>query len=957
MNHVAPLASASADHAEPDFQLLFEATPTPFLVVSPELVIVAVNDAYLRATHTTRPGLLGLGIFDAFPHNPHDPMGTGPAALRASLVRALQTGVPDRMPIQKYDIRVLSESGVDFEARYWSPVNTPVLNKDGDVACIIHRVEDVTAFMHQQIRVEEITTEHAVHARQMKERIQFAELFQQAPAFMALLTGPEHRVDFVNPAYLRLIGYRDIIGQPFADGLPDAAAQGYVDLLDNIYRTGKPFAANGARYSFRTEPGAEATDRFIDFVFQPIMEDGHVGSIFVQGVDVTERVFAETRRDALVKLTDEVRGLKTVADIAFKACQVLGQTLRVSRTGYGTIDHPAESLHVHRDWNGPGIETLAGTLDLRDFGTVIEDMKQGRFIAISDVEKDSRTSPAAAGLKSRSAAAFVGVPIIEADELVAVMFVNHAAVRDWSPEDLLFIREVAERTRTASERLRNELALRESEAKFRTITNAMPQMAWSTRPDGYHDYYNQQWYDFTGVTAGSTDGHEWNEIFHPDDKSRSWKRWRHSLETGDTYEIQYRLRHRSGEYRWVLGRALPVRDDAGSIIRWMGTCTDIHSQKLAEEALRADDRRKDEFLAMLAHELRNPLAPIGAAAELLQMARLDEPRVRQTSEIIGRQVRHMTSLIDDLLDVSRVTRGLVKLDVAPVDIAGVVAEAVEQVNPGLRARHHHLTMQMPPESAIVMGDRKRLVQVIANILNNAVKYTNEGGHIVLAIAADASRILIHVSDNGIGMTPELVLRAFDLFAQAERSPDRSSGGLGLGLALVRSLVELHGGTASCSSDGMGRGSTFTVCLPRLAETDCDPLQNSGDDIMAPPARPLRIMVVDDNKDAAAMLAMLLETTGHEVMVEHGAQQALARARAEAPEVILLDIGLPEMDGNEVARRLRQQAETVNSVLVAVTGYGQAGDRNNALASGFDHHFVKPVDIRKLISLLADIRSA
>jgi PAS domain S-box-containing protein len=239
-----------------------------------------------------------------------------------------------------------------------------------------------------------------------------------------------------------------------------------------------------------------------------------------------------------------------------------------------------------------------------------------------------------------------------------------------------------------------EAALRESEAKFRTIADAMPQMVWSTLPDGLHDYYNQRWYDFTGVAEGSTDGEEWNGMFHPDDRDNAWALWRHSLATGEVYEVQYRLRHHSGEYHWTLGRALPIRNDAGRIIRWMGTCTDIHDQKLAEEALKEESQRKDEFLAMLAHELRNPLAPISTAAQMLKMVGTDEKHVRHASDVIARQVKHMTNLVDDLLDVSRITRGLVQLECENLDLKLILSGAVEQARPLIEARHHELHIRL-----------------------------------------------------------------------------------------------------------------------------------------------------------------------------------------------------------------------------------------------------------------------
>jgi CheY-like chemotaxis protein/anti-sigma regulatory factor (Ser/Thr protein kinase) len=272
--------------------------------------------------------------------------------------------------------------------------------------------------------------------------------------------------------------------------------------------------------------------------------------------------------------------------------------------------------------------------------------------------------------------------------------------------------------------------------------------------------------------------------------------------------------------------------------------------------------------------------------------------------------------------------------------------------PLIRSRRHRFALHLPPQTTMVKGDEKRLVQVVANLLNNAAKYTQEGGDISLNVEVQAAQVLIEVADNGIGMAPGLVARAFDLFAQAERSSDRSSGGLGLGLALVKSLTELHHGTVRCESAGLGKGSRFAVCLPRLEQE----MNASGRDTGHPLAEQihsLRIMVVDDNVDAASTLAMLLEASGHQVLVEHASRKALERASEAAPQVCLLDIGLPEIDGIELARRLRARPETARSLLIAVTGYGQDQDRKQTLAAGFDHHFVKPVDIDRLAAILAE----
>ena len=364
-----------------------------------------------------------------------------------------------------------------------------------------------------------------------------------------------------------------------------------------------------------------------------------------------------------------------------------------------------------------------------------------------------------------------------------------------------------------------ERALAESEARFRAITNAMPQMVWSTRADGFHDYYNDQWYAFTGVPPGSTDGEGWNDMFHRDDQDAAWARWHHSLATGEPYEIEYRLRYRDGGYRWVLGRALPVRDADGRIGRWMGTCTDIHQHKLTEDALREADQRKDEFLAMLGHELRNPLAPIRSAAALLPLAKDDPARIEHIGRVIARQSTHMTGLIDDLLDVSRVTRGLIALEQEDVAARLLVDEAVEQARPLIEARTHTLSIDDEAGGACVHGDRKRLVQVLANLLSNAAKYTPPGGRIVLRLRQVDGSVEIKVSDNGIGMAPDLVDSVFELFRQGRRTPDRSQGGLGIGLALVKKLVLLHGGRVGAASAGEGQGSDIVVALPACPQPD------------------------------------------------------------------------------------------------------------------------------------------
>jgi signal transduction histidine kinase len=378
----------------------------------------------------------------------------------------------------------------------------------------------------------------------------------------------------------------------------------------------------------------------------------------------------------------------------------------------------------------------------------------------------------------------------------------------------------------------------------------------------------------------------------------------------------------------------------------------LEALRSTQEALRARerqlhiaDRRKDEFLAMLAHELRNPLAPIRNAGELLARIPPSDPRTQATAAIVKRQVTHLSRLVDDLLDVSRITQGRIELHRGPVDLKSVVAQAMEAVEPAFRAGEHRVFVSSGDGPLYVNGDGARLVQCVSNILTNAAKYTDKGGEIHIEMRAHDEEAVIVVADDGVGIAPELLPQIFDLFVQSERSLDRSQGGLGIGLSVVQRMIHMHGGTVSARSEGPGRGATFELKLPRSAP----PAQVSEPPLVRGTA-PRRILVVDDNTDAADSLALILSMDGHKAEPVYDARTALTRAGSFAPEVILLDIGLPEMDGYEVARRLR--AGGSRAQLVALTGYGRLQDVERAKAAGFDAHLVKPVDLQLLLGRLA-----
>lgn len=513
---------------------------------------------------------------------------------------------------------------------------------------------------------------------------------------------------------------------------------------------------------------------------------------------------------------------------------------------------------------------------------------------------------------------------------------------------------ISHSTTDITDKVRADLALRQSESRLRALTNVTADVVYRMSPD-WSEMYQLEGRGFLKDAQDNQPFVLSNYVF-AEDAPLVQATIDEAIRSKSVFELEHRVVRADGSCGWTYSKAVPMRDEQGEIFEWIGAASDITNRHLTEEKLKDANRRKDEFLAMLAHELRNPLAPISAAAELLQRTHLDEERMRKTSLIIGRQVKHMTSLVDDLLDVSRVTRGLVEFDKSCVDIRHIITDAVEQVTPLITAHHHQLDVHTASQIPLVIGDRKRLVQIIVNLLNNAAKYTPDGGTITVNTEVGTDQIHITISDNGVGMSPELVSNAFDLFSQAQRTSDRSSGGLGLGLALVKSLVELHHGSVVCESAGIGKGSKFLLHVPRVMALD-PTCAEAVAGIAAITTGSLRVMVVDDNEDAASMLAMLLETVGYEVLVEHESRRALDHAKAAVPQVFLLDIGLPDMDGNELARQLRLQPETTDALLIAVTGYGQEDDRARTRAAGFDHHLVKPIDTNALLTILAEIAEA
>ncbi len=512
-----------------------------------------------------------------------------------------------------------------------------------------------------------------------------------------------------------------------------------------------------------------------------------------------------------------------------------------------------------------------------------------------------------------------------------------------------------------TERKRSEEALREAERRLRFVMESTPQKIFTAKPNGDVDYFNPQWTEFTGLSFEQIRDWGWTQFIHPEDVEENVRVWQHCIDTGERFDFEHRFRRADGEYRWHVSRAVPLRNAEGKVMMWVGSNTEIHEQKQTAARLRqlaADlseaDRRKNEFLAMLAHELRNPLAPIQNALQVMRLTSGNGEAVRSASEMIERQVGQIVRLVDDLLDVSRMSRGKIELRRGRIELASTVNHAVEAVRPLCNSMNHELTVTLPQQPIYLNGDPTRLAQVVGTLLNNACKFTDKGGRIWLTVERGGEQAVMRVRDTGIGIAAEELPRIFEIFVQVDSSLERSASGLGIGLTLAKTLVEMHGGTMEVHSAGIGQGSEFVVRLPIMVDAPKPPPEPTVSEPTTTTA--CRILVVDDNRDSATSLATLLKLTGNETHTAHDGLEAVEAAATFRPDVVLLDIGLPKLNGFEVARRIREQPWSKGMMLVALTGWGQDEDRRKSQEAGFDHHMVKPVDYAALMKLLASLPS-
>jgi PAS domain S-box-containing protein len=778
-----------------------------------------------------------------------------------------------------------------------------------------------------------------------------------------------------NPAAERLYGYAadDVIGQSIQLIIPSGREHEEADVVRRVGAGDRvpPFE------TVRRHKSGALID--VALTVSPIRNrEGHVVGASKSSRDIRERKRLEARDRFLVALDDIVRPLTDPEEITFTAARALGEHLAVNRCAYASVEDDQDAFLLTGDYNN-GVDSIVGRYTFRQFGEeCLRLMRAGDAYVVADSHTDARIAASdKPSYEMTAIRAVICVPVLKQGRFVAAMAVHSATPRTWERDEVELVQRVAGRCWESIERARVTRELRESEHLFRAMANSIANLAWMARPDGWIYWYNDQWYAYTGTTPADMEGWGWERVHDPTVLPAVKSAWQQSIDSGTPFEMVFPLRGADGQFRRFLTRVNPVRDSRGSVVHWFGTNTDVENERrateanaelLAEqvlarnqvnqlrEAAEAANRAKDEFLAMLGHELRNPLSPILTALQLMRLRGSDGSERERT--VIERQVKHLTRLVDDLLDVSRIARGKVELKEELVELAEVVAKAVEMTSPLLEERTHTLDLDVPRSGLPLRGDSTRLSQVVSNLLTNAAKYTHAGGHISVRATEDEGQVVLRVRDTGIGIAPDVLPHVFDLFVQGRQALDRSERGLGLGLTIVRNLVEHHGGTVSAYSQGRGAGSEFIVRLPKAAGVPTAEDRHVADAAAGLTAARFadgpRILVVDDNADAAEMLAAALTVKGYQTRVAHDSPAALLVAETFRPEIAFLDLGLPVMDGYELAMRLRDIPDVGAMRLIAVTGYGQASDRRKTRRAGFHQHLVKPVDLGLVDQVLAGI---
>ncbi|HTT06471.1 MAG TPA: response regulator [Steroidobacteraceae bacterium] len=819
---------------------------------------------------------------------------------------------------------------------------------------------------------------------------------------------PEGRYTYANPAALREFALQSVQQSKVEDIVrslevfrPDGTRRPYSEAPPLRALAGEE--VRGEEHIVRTPRTGQLRQRQVSAA--PVRDSAGriIGSVSVVR-DVTDqrRIDAalrlrDARSSALLSFSDRLRSLGTVEESIAFTTEFLGSALKATRCGYGSVDPDNELLTVESEWHAEGVTPLAGTLHFRRYGSHIDELKAGQTVVCADASVDVRTEAVSTAVLEVQARAFVNIPIVEAGRLVAVLYVTDAVPRAWLAADVSFIREVADRSHASIQLRRRE----QSAATDLKLTVLLRDLAARLIGEGDVQVLFEDVLDaaltITQAQAGTL--HLWKEnakallpratrssdpalIAHlqglpPEriaavdlasqvptltqcDSSPTDEAARLHLKLGLQSALTTPLRGRTGRLvgvlttYWNTGGQLTQRE-RHFLDLLARQAADLIDRTQAEQQLRESDRAKDEFIAILAHELRNPLVPIRTGIELLRRVKDGGDTLEAVRPMMERQVAHMVRLIDDLLDVSRITSGKIELKVEPASVESVISNAVDANRSAFAASQLNLKLNIERPDWIVRLDRTRVAQVVANLLQNAIQFTPAGGHVtvearVLQTQRGAEELLIEVSDDGIGISENMLERVFDLFVQSGAPLEGRSRGLGIGLALARRLVQMHGGSISAFSAGPGLGSRFSVRLPapRFAAVSSpptpEPVSLAG----------IRVLVVDDNRDAANALHLLVESAGAIVTTAYSGEAALDILQGTKQDVILLDIGLPGMDGYEVCRRIRAVFGD-RVVLIGISGWGQERDKQRALQAGFNVHLTKPVDPRQLELAIATLR--
>jgi len=847
----------------------------------------------------------GIGWLDAV--HPDDR-----AATQAAWARARQSGLAFRL-----EHRLQRADGA---YRHMRANVVPIASAPGGLVEWVGAHTDVTG------EIEAASENDRLMREVQAANDRMSDIFRQAPAFMCVLRGPQHVFELTNDRYMQLIGNRDVVGLPIRTALPEISGQGFFELLDTVYQTGEPFVGLDLPVMLQREPGAPLEERFIDLVYMALRDaDGTITGLLAHGVDQTDRKQAEL---ALHASRERFEKLVSQAATGVVEMDLDGRIVFANQRYADMLGYTCDELIGMSAIELTAPVSVQATHDV--LATLLDD-GIGAIIEKHYVHKDGSAVPATSSLNGLRGpdGTFQGMVAIVLDM-------------------------------TDNERAANDL--RTSEERYRTLFESMDQgfciidviFDAAGCPADYRHIEMNRMFELHSGLSGAT-GKTALELIP--DMGRFWiDTYGKVASTGQAIRLENEV---TSLQRWFDVYATRI-GGAGST-RVAVLFTDITARKQAGDTLRklaADlseaDRRKTEFLATLAHELRNPLAPIRNGLSVIRMSGGKPGVSDKVHAMMERQVGHMVHLIDDLLDIARISGGKLQLKKARVELAQVIASAIETSMPIIDAGHHTLHVDVPQAGFSADVDATRIAQVVANLLNNAAKYTPPGGTIALQLARDGADAVVTVVDSGIGIPPDALASVFDMFSQIGSSIDRAQGGLGIGLSLVRRLVEMHGGSVTAAS--AGQGSTFTLRLPLVqAPAALDPpVADATPGSPRPSAAGMRVLIVDDNIDSALTLSMIMELNGYVTRVAHDGIDALAAFDDFTPRIAFVDIGMPRMNGYEAATAMRRMPGAARLDLVAVTGWGADSDRERSRQAGFDHHLTKPVQFADLEHILASL---